>query len=71
MNEWQQKRKRNEQAIYWLDTGLYSKGMHNFILTEAEVGHRVAVMQDSEDGGWSALMDLSYEIYCREQDASR
>ena len=40
--------------------------MHDFILSEAEVGFRVAASQDSEDAGWSALMDLSYEQYVRE-----
>lgn len=64
-NEWQ--RKTPSQRL----VGLQSKGMHDFILTEAEVGFRVAVDQDSEDCGWSALMDLSYEMYCREQDRSR
>lgn len=70
MNEWQRK-KRRQPALFWLDTGLYSKGMHDFILMEAELGHRAASAQDSEDAGWSALMDLSYEMYCREHDTPR
>lgn len=40
--------------------GLYSKGMHDFILMELELGTRTAMYQDSEDCGWSALDDLSY-----------
>jgi len=65
MNEWQRKRARRQPAVRWLDTGLYSKGMHDFILMEAELGHRAAASQDSEDAGWSALMDLSYEQYVK------
>lgn len=48
--------------------GLYGNGMHDFVMSELEVGRRVAMAQDSEDCGWSALMDLSYELYCREQE---
>ena len=44
--------------------GLYSNRMHDFVLLEAEVGTRVAMAQDSEDCGWSALMDISYLLYC-------
>ena len=29
--------------------GLYGKGMHDFILMEAEVGTRTAMFQDAED----------------------
>lgn len=47
--------------------GLYGPGMHDFILMEMELGTRVAMAQDSEDCGWSALMDLSYMEYCRER----
>lgn len=47
--------------------GIYGNGMHDFVMHEAEVGYRVAAAQDSEDCGWSALWDLSYEQYCREQ----
>lgn len=49
--------------------GLHHNGMHFFILREMELGFRVAAAQDSEDCGWSALWDLSYEQYCREQEA--
>lgn len=52
---------------HWFDSGLYSKGMHDFILMEAEVGFRTAAMQDSEDAGWSALDDVSYAEYVRQQ----
>lgn len=48
--------------------GLYGSGMHDWILMEAELGTRVAHAQDSEDCGWSALLDLSYAQWCREDD---
>lgn len=40
--------------------GLYSKGMHDFILMEAEVGFRVAACQDSEDA-----MGAVFELHVR------
>ena len=40
--------------------GLHSNGMHEWIITEFELGQRVAHCQDCEIAGWSALMDLSY-----------
>jgi hypothetical protein len=43
--------------------------MHDFILTEAQLGTRVAHAQDSEDCGWSALLDLSYAEYVRVHEA--
>lgn len=43
--------------------GLHGSGMHGYVLTAAELGERVAAAQDSEDCGWSALMDLSYMEY--------
>jgi hypothetical protein len=48
---------------------LYGNQMTEFILMEIELGRRVASFQDSEDCGWSALMDLSYEAYVREQES--
>lgn len=39
---------------------LYGNGMHDLVMQDLEVGLRVALAQDSEDCGWSALMDLSY-----------
>ena len=45
--------------------GLYGKGMHDFILRELEIGYRAAVVEDSERCGWSALDDLSFELYMR------
>jgi hypothetical protein len=49
--------------------GLHSTGMHFWILDEALMGKRVAHCLDNENNaGWSALMDLSYEQYCREQE---
>ncbi len=50
--------------------GLYSNRMHDWIMLELEVGTRAAHYQDSEDCGWSALLDLSYEQYVRAQEAS-
>lgn len=50
--------------------GLYGNGMHFFILMEMELGTRVAMAQDSEDCGWSALWDLSYELYLNGQGAA-
>lgn len=47
--------------------GLYGHGMHDFVMRELEIGHRAATYEDSEACGWSALMDLSYEQYIREQ----
>lgn len=47
--------------------GLYGSGMHDFIVTEMELGTRVAMAQDSENCGWSALMDVSYQEYCRKR----
>lgn len=50
--------------------GLYSTGMHDWILDEALLGQRVAHSLDGENNaGWSALMDLSYAEYVREQDS--
>lgn len=50
--------------------GLYSTGMHDWILDEAMLGLRVAHSLDSENNaGWSALMDLSYSEYVRAQQA--
>lgn len=43
--------------------GLYGNGMHDFILTEMEVGTRVAMAQDSEDCGFGAIFDLQYQEY--------
>lgn len=40
---------------------LYGSGMHDHVLVAAELGERVALAQDSEDCGWSALNQLSYE----------
>jgi hypothetical protein len=47
--------------------GLYSTGMHDWILDEALLGQRVAHGLDGENNaGWSALMDLSYAEYVRD-----
>lgn len=47
--------------------GLYGKGMHEFVLREAEVGKRVAAAEDNEACGWSAIDDLQYLAWCKEQ----
>lgn len=47
-----------------MSLGLHHNGMHDFVLMEAELGTRVAMFQDSEDSGWSALHDESYLQYC-------
>jgi hypothetical protein len=44
---------------------LYGQGMHDFIIDEMELGKRVALCQDSEDCGWSALNDLQYEEWVK------
>ena len=50
--------------------GLCGNGMHEFVLMEAELGRRVAAAQDSEDCGWSAILDLQYEEWAkRERDS--
>lgn len=43
--------------------GLYSNGMHEFVLRELEIGWRAAMVEDSERCGWSALDDLVYAEY--------
>lgn len=48
--------------------GLYSSGMHDFILREAEIGTRATMAEDDEACGWSALLDLQYMEYTRCQD---
>jgi len=47
--------------------GLYSKGMHDYVLMEAELGSRVAHAQDSEDIGFGPVFDLQYLEWCRSQ----
>lgn len=61
MNEWQQKRRRGSVG------GLYSKGMHEFVVRECEVGFRVAVAEDGERTGFGPLFDLSYALYVAAQ----
>lgn len=46
---------------------LYGNGMHGFVMYEMEVGKRVAMCQDSEDCGWSALDDVSYAAYVQRE----
>ena len=48
---------------YW-PGGLYSNGMHDFVLRELEIGRRAAAYEESEAVGWGALMDLDYAEYC-------
>jgi hypothetical protein len=43
--------------------------MHDFVMRECEVGTRVAMFEDSESCGWSALDDLEYSSWAlREQE---
>ena len=42
--------------------GLYGNGMHDFVMHELEVGRRVAMAQDSETCGWSALDELRRRV---------
>jgi hypothetical protein len=53
-------------------TGLYGKGMHDFILSEAELGYRAAVMLDDEaHSGYGvppAILDVQFEQYMREKE---
>lgn len=51
--------------------GLHHNGMHDFIITEALLGTRVAHAQDNEDTGFGALFDLSYVEWCREDSTRR
>lgn len=50
--------------------GLYGKGMHDFVLTEMEMGTRVAMAQDDEDCGYGAIFDLQYEEYVAQMKGS-
>ena len=43
-----------------LSVGLYSTGMHDFVLRECEVGYRVAVAEDSEECGYGPLLDAMF-----------
>lgn len=47
--------------------GLYSHGMHDFVLRELEIGNRAAMYEDSELNGWSALNDLDYIAYVKQE----
>jgi hypothetical protein len=48
--------------------GLYSHGMHDFILRECEVGTRVAMAEDDELNGMGPLLDLQYREYIQYMD---
>lgn len=41
--------------------GLYSHGIHDFIIRECEIGFRAARYEEDELDGWSAITDLQYE----------
>ena len=47
--------------------GLYSSGMHDFVLREQEVGTRVAMAEDDEACGFGPLFDAQYMEYLRER----
>lgn len=46
--------------------GLYSSGMHDFVLREAEVGTRVALAEDED-----ACMGADFRLYLAELTADR
>lgn len=46
--------------------GLYSSGMHDFVLREAEVGTRVALAEDED-----AYMGADFRLYLAELTADR
>jgi hypothetical protein len=46
-------------------TGLYTNGMHDFILDEMELGTQVA----HEACGFGPLFDLSYKLYMEQEMA--
>lgn len=48
--------------------GLYTNGMHDFIIDELELGTRAAMALDDEACGFGPLFDLSYELYRREHE---
>jgi hypothetical protein len=48
--------------------GLYSSGMHEFVVREFEIGHRAACYEDSERCGYTALDDLAFMIYLDEHE---
>jgi hypothetical protein len=48
-------------------SGLYTNGMHDFILDEMELGTRVAMALDNEACGFGALFDLQYDEYMRKE----
>lgn len=43
--------------------GLYGKEMHDYIITEIELGERAANALDDEWLGFGPLLDLQYELY--------
>lgn len=47
--------------------GLYSSGMHDFVLREAEVGTRVAMAEDDEACGMGPFWDEHYRQFMRSQ----
>lgn len=49
-------------------TGLYTNGMHDFILDEMELGTRVAMALDDEACGFGALFNLQYEEDMRKEE---
>lgn len=50
-------------------TGLYTNGMHDFILDEMELGTRVAQALDDEACGFGPLFNLSYKLYLEQEIA--
>jgi hypothetical protein len=53
-----------------LPTGLYGSGMHDFVITEAELGNRVALYADEADlDPMACYFDIKYQQYEREAGA--
>lgn len=42
----------------------YSRGMHDFVVRECEVGTRAAMAEDAEASGFGPWVDVLYAEYC-------
>lgn len=49
--------------------GIYGSGMHGFVMRELEIGYRAASYEDNERCGSSAIDDVLFMMYVREQEA--
>lgn len=43
--------------------GLYSTGMHSYVMRELELGRRAAACEDSEMCGLGEWVDVSFKAY--------